>query len=63
MVFWPLLLAIWPVARGQSPCSRGQPAQLATVAVWVKHNGSQSVFRISDEDLTDEGFERLEMGL
>ena len=56
-MIWLWLLLAEPI-HSQSPCTRGHPGQLATVAVWVKHNDSLTTFRISDEDLTDEGFQK-----
>ncbi|CAI4226683.1 unnamed protein product [Auanema sp. JU1783] len=47
------------VVQSSSVCSDIKPpTTLTAVSVWVKHLPETSLFRISDEDLTDEGFSR-----
>ncbi|KAK5970965.1 hypothetical protein GCK32_010233 [Trichostrongylus colubriformis] len=59
LLFFILALVVH-LSYSQSPeCPNSRiPTQLATVTVWTRESNGSLIYRISDEDLTDEGYHR-----
>ncbi|WKX92133.1 hypothetical protein Q1695_010284 [Nippostrongylus brasiliensis] len=53
----PIVVHVIFAQSPECPVSRS-PSQLAAVTVWTRRSNGSDVYRISDEDLTDEGFQR-----